>query len=344
MDLNPSAEQQQLVDAFAALYGKESSTERVRAAEPLGYDPELWRRLRGLGVLEMALDEGAGGWGAAMLDLALVAEQHGRFLGSAPLIEAQVAARLLARLETGGASDLLQLFETGSGVVTLALHCPRNGKLGMVPAGAVADRVIFFDGERLLVCGTATSVPVANLGSMPVADVTVGGSATELASGNEAREAFELARDEWLLLMANALVGLAARSIEIGVEYVKERKAFGVPIGSFQSVAHGLANATTAVDGGTLLARQAAWATDEGLERARELAALAFGFCADAAREASYRSLHYHGGYGFMLEYDIQLFFRRAKAWPALFAEPSAAFSRAARRRLAARVSQAGEV
>ena len=48
----------------------------------------------------------------------------------------------------------------------------------------------------------------------------------------------------------------------------------------------------------------------------------AFGFSAEAAREASYRSLHYHGGYGFMLEYDIQLYFRRAKAWPAQFGEP----------------------
>jgi alkylation response protein AidB-like acyl-CoA dehydrogenase len=45
------------------------------------------------------------------------------------------------------------------------------------------------------------------------------------------------------------------------------------------------------------------------------LAALAFGFSSDAAREASYRSEHYHGGYGFMLEYDIQLYFRRIKAW-----------------------------
>ena len=62
--------------------------------------------------------------------------------------------------------------------------------------------------------------------------------------------------------------------------------------------------------------------------RAAQLANFACGFCAEAAREASYRSLHYHGGYGFMLEFDIQLFFRRAKAWPAVFAEPSQMFAR----------------
>jgi alkylation response protein AidB-like acyl-CoA dehydrogenase len=63
---------------------------------------------------------------------------------------------------------------------------------------------------------------------------------------------------------------------------------------------------------------------------------LACAFNAEAAREASYRSLHYHGGYGFMLEFDIQLYFRRAKAWPALFAEPAALYARAEGHRLSA--------
>ena len=82
------------------------------------------------------------------------------------------------------------------------------------------------------------------------------------------------------------------------------------------------------MEGGTLLAREAAWAAGEDTGRATQLANFAGGFCTEAAREASYRSLHYHGGYGFMLEFDIQLFFRRAKAWPAVFAEPSEMFAR----------------
>src|SRR4051794_17021682 len=98
MDLRPTQEQQQLVDAFADLYADQSSPERVRAAEPLGFLPELWARLRSVGAVEMAVPERAGGWGASLLDLALVAEQHGRFVAPAPLVEAQVAARLLARL------------------------------------------------------------------------------------------------------------------------------------------------------------------------------------------------------------------------------------------------------
>ena len=84
MDLNPSEEQQLLIEAFGALYAKESSPERVRAAEPSGHDPDLWHRLRENGVLEMAVDEASGGSGASLLDLALVAEQHGRYLGVGP--------------------------------------------------------------------------------------------------------------------------------------------------------------------------------------------------------------------------------------------------------------------
>jgi alkylation response protein AidB-like acyl-CoA dehydrogenase len=222
--------------------------------------------------------------------------------------------------------------------VTVALHPPQNGVLAMVPAGAVADDVIFMDQGRLMAMAIGgRSRFVANIGSMPVADITIDGTAVELLAGELARTLFESARDEWLVLMANALVGIGTRSIEIGVEYAKERHAFGVPIGSFQAVSHGLADAATAMEGGTLLAREAAWAASEDTGRAAQLANFAGGFCTEAAREASYRSLHYHGGYGFMLEFDIQLFFRRAKAWPAVFAEPSQMFARGEIDRLSTR-------
>jgi alkylation response protein AidB-like acyl-CoA dehydrogenase len=345
MDLNLSDEQQQLVEAFGGLYAKESSTERVRAAEPLGHDAELWDRLKENGALDMAVDEAAGGWGASLLDLSLVAEQRGRFLGSDPLIEAQVAARLLARLDSDSARAALEPALAGQRLVTVALHPPKNGVLTLVPSGAVADDVVYLDGDdlRLVVIGDAGKgrTAVKNIGTLPLADLTVPTATTVLASGPEARQGFDGALTEWMVLMANALVGLAARSIEIGVDYVKERKAFGVPIGSFQAVSHGLADAATATEGASLLAREAAWSADPDAqpERTPELAALAFGFSSDAAREASYRSEHYHGGYGFMLEYDIQLYFRRARAWPAQFGPADVAFARGAAFRLARRDS-----
>jgi alkylation response protein AidB-like acyl-CoA dehydrogenase len=336
VDLNPSEEQQQLIDTFGAFYAKECPVERVRGAEPTGHDPELWGRLREMGALEMAVDEASGGWGASLLDLALVAEQHGRHLGPAPLIETQVAARLLARVGAGAAADALDRALRADRLITLSLHPPKDGLLTLVPSGAVADEVVFLDGDRLrcaALVGGQRQAP--NVASMPVADLVADPAAVDLESGERAVSLYERARDEWLALMANALIGIGVRSLELGVAYAKERHAFGVPIGSFQAVAHGLADAATAVDGGTLLAREAAWSAEADPERSRELACFACAFCAEAARQATSRSLHYHGGYGFMLEFDVQLYFRRATGWPAVFGEPNALYARGEAARLA---------
>ncbi len=114
------------------------------------------------------------------------------------------------------------------------------------------------------------------------------------------------------------------------MRYVTEREQFGVPIGSFQSLQHALADVSVALDGAQLLARKAAWARDAGGEDAPELAAMAFLFAAEHAQRTSERVLHFHGGYGFMEEYDIQLFYRRAKGWANVLDEPAREYARLA--------------
>lgn len=84
MDLSLTGEQRQLVDSFAALFARESTSERVRAAEPLGFDLKLWKALLETGAVEMAVDEAAGGWGAPELELALIAEQFDARSGPLP--------------------------------------------------------------------------------------------------------------------------------------------------------------------------------------------------------------------------------------------------------------------
>ena len=319
MDLSLSPEQDQLVDAFAALYAKHSTPEHVRAAEALGFDPELWKRLADLGAVPMAVAEVDGGWGASFLELALVAEQQGRFVAAVPIIEAQVAARLLARLGAVASGPLADALG-GERLITFAPRATRDGVAGLVPAGSVADDAVVLDSDRLLLVpldGHRTIVE--NLASMPLADVAVPASAVVLAEGAAALAAHDRALDDWLALTAAALVGLAARALEIGVEYVKERRAWGVPIGSFQSIAHRLADTASAVD--------------DQPERAPELAAMAFAFAYETARDATYRSLHFHGGYGFMMEYDIQLYFRRARGWANVFDDPEHVYRRASDRR-----------
>jgi alkylation response protein AidB-like acyl-CoA dehydrogenase len=81
------------------------------------------------------------------------------------------------------------------------------------------------------------------------------------------------------------------------------------------------------LEGARLLAHEAAWAQDDGQENADELALMAFLYCWESALKTASDSLHFHGGYGFSLEYDIQLFLRRAKAWPLVCGDPAALYA-----------------
>lgn len=331
MDLNLSDEQKQLVDSFAALYARESSSERVRAAEPLGFDPKLWKALRDTGVLEMAVAEDAGGWGSSVTELALTAEQYGCAVASAPVIEAQVAVRLLASAGAP-AADLLAAALEGDTLVTFAPRAYSGTALGLVPGGAVADVVVALaDGQLLAVpVAEGSARQIENLGSLPLADVAVGEDTTVLAAGPQAVQLYSDALDAWLTLTAAALAGAAARAVQIGVQYAKERHAFGTPIGAFQAVSHPLADSATAADGSRLLALEAACAFDDEPTRVTELAAMAFAFAYESARDATRRSLHIHGGYGFGMEGDIQLYYRRVRAWALVYGDSNAALDRAA--------------
>jgi alkylation response protein AidB-like acyl-CoA dehydrogenase len=315
VDFAPSEEQEALVASFAALLGKASSPERVRAAEQRGgFDAELWRTLVDTGAITMGVAEDRGGWGASLLDLALVAEQVGRASAPAPVLEAQVAARLLGA-------------DPGERLVSFAPRPSRDGVARLAPAGAVCDALVVFDGTvaRLVPVDDGDRTSVDNLASAPLADVRLG--AGEVVGD---RAAFEAALDEWLALTAAALVGIGAAALELGCAYAIERRAFGVPIGSFQGIAHPLADDATDLDGARLLARMAAWELDRGGRRGRELAAMAFSFAARAAEKTTYDALHTHGGYGFMLEYDVQLHWRRARGWPRVWGDAAAADRRAA--------------
>jgi alkylation response protein AidB-like acyl-CoA dehydrogenase len=324
VDLDPTAEQQSIIDVFGGLVERACPLDQLRDHEPLGFSSKLWEQLVAVGAPAMAVPEAAGGAGATLLDLALTVETLGRRLAPAPLIEHTVAVRLLAR---GDAlpRDVLD----GTRVATLAVRPTRGGVAQLVPAGAVADVVVALRGDELVVVESAAGELVPNLASAPLADRALDG-ARVVASGGDAHRLHDHAVDEWRVLTAAALVGLGFGALDIGVRYVSEREQFGVPIGSFQVLQHALADVSVALDGAQLLARKAAWARDVRRDDAPQLAVMAFVFAAEQARRASERALHFHGGYGFMEEYDIQLFYRRAKGWANVLAEPAREYARLA--------------
>jgi alkylation response protein AidB-like acyl-CoA dehydrogenase len=326
VDFALSSDQELLVESFAALLGKQSRPEDVRAAEPLGFDAALWRSLRKLEPVAMAVPEDKGGWGASMLDLCLVAESLGRHCAPVPVIETQVTARLLARLGRHPLDGLL----SGGEVATTAPHRPVAGTARLVPAGAVAGLVLVCDSGELRALRPDPALPqVPNLGSLPLADVPAAGGEV-LADGPNAVAAFEATVDEWLLLTAAALVGLSVSALALAVDYAKERTAFGKPIGAFQGIAHRLADAATGIDGARVLVHEAAWSAGEGLPEAAERACMAFGFASGVARQVTYWAIHTLGGYGVMLEHDAQLYFRRARGWAGVYGDAEAAYRRVA--------------
>jgi alkylation response protein AidB-like acyl-CoA dehydrogenase len=343
VDLEPTEEQAAVVELFGALGAKWSTPEIVRDHEPLGFAPDLWHQLVAAGAPGMALPVDQGGGGSGLLELALAVEQLGAHLAPVPLVEHAVAARLL----TAAGTELPDGVADGTAIATIALRPAVAGTARLVPAGAVAHHVVALDADRLvLVTSDPPGAAVPNLASMPLADRAVDSADTSvLADGERARTLHADALAEWCALTAAALVGLGSAALALAQAYVTERHQFGVPIGSFQVIQHGLADVAVALDGARLLAHKAAWAFDQpgaGSHEQSELAAMAFLFAAEQAQLAATRALHYHGGYGFMEEYDAQLLYRRAKGWALVLDDPAVEYRRVATARYGPVAATAG--
>ncbi len=178
MDLSFTPDQDALREATTRLYGKESHGERVREAEATGFDPALWDAVVTMGLPTMALAEGDGGAGASLTDLAAAVEVHGAHLGSIPLVETAVAARLLARV--GGADHLATI--TAGAPAALGLRPANAGVAPLVPGAAVAGIVVARDGDRIVAVSAPRATSRRTLASLAIADVDLDG-ATVLAEG-----------------------------------------------------------------------------------------------------------------------------------------------------------------
>ncbi|MES2258560.1 MAG: acyl-CoA dehydrogenase [Pseudomonadota bacterium] len=325
MNLDLTQEQQLLSDSVARLLQSESSPARVRAAEAAGFDAELWVQLVAMGIVAMRVPEAEGGSGLGLLEAVLVAEQAGRHLASVPLAEAIPAARLLAELPGMLAAGLLADALEGL-PVSLLPQTLRDGERQAVPvlAGGV---LLALDGETVIAVRNIPGESEANLGSQSLGLRALCGDAADtrrqvVAHGPEARQAFLAALEEWKLLKAAMLAGLARRALEMAAAYCGERKQFGRLIGSFQGIAHPLADALTEIDGARLLVWRAIWAIAREEPEAAANVSMAWWWAARSTANAVARALHAFGGYGVSLEYDIQLYYRRGKAWALLAGDP----------------------
>lgn len=331
LDYSLSEDHVDLQNAYKQFFKTHCSIETVRAAEPSGFDKNLWERLCAMGATTMALPESCGGDSATLVDLTLVAEEIGRSLAPVPWIDHVCAARLLGRLgaldaDTAGLAD-------GEQLAGLDARLDAAPGVRLIPTGSIADHIIVRDGDEVvrLTFGTRPA-KVDNLGRLPMAWVDPATADTRIivANGPEAVANYERALDEWRLLTAAALVGLVEEAMTIAAEFAKTRYTLGVPISTLQAISHPLANMAITVQGGRNLARRAAWFLDNEPDERAELAPSAFVFMAEEAAKAATMAVHIQGGLGVSAEAAATAYLVRARGWPLAAGDPGATAKRIA--------------
>jgi alkylation response protein AidB-like acyl-CoA dehydrogenase len=333
MNFDLTDDQEMMRDMFARFLDENSSTARVRAAAPSGFDPALWKGLAEQGALAIRVPEASGGLGLGLIDAAVLMEEAGRTLASGPLAEALVATRLLAQLGEDGA--LLERAVSGDAVVTLAFHDIADQPRQWVAGGLVADAVVArYGGDIVLVTpAEGARIPEETLADTPLAEIDLAAQPrTVLASGEAGLAIFAAGIEEWKLLVSAALAGLGREALKLAAAYASERKQFGQFIGQFQAISHPLADLICKVDGGKFLVWKAIRDIADGGAQAGAAISIAAWWNADAAARAVAQALHTFGGYGLTTEYDIFLFNLRAKAWPLALGDPQRLLDQAGRR------------
>jgi 3-oxochol-4-en-24-oyl-CoA dehydrogenase len=335
MNLEINDDQLLVRESFARLLDDLSSMDRVRAAQPAGFDPELWTGLAELGAFGMRVSEESGGLGMATFDAAIVMEQAGRTLASGPLVETLMAARLLGALGGDDHAATLGRIIDGSCPATLAFHDIARQPVQWLVGGKVAGLALARRGDDIVLCtlGDELSKAEATLASDGTARVDLdGASQTVLASGAPALAAFAAAIEEWKLLKAAMLGGLAREALRLASAYACEREAFGVPIGTFQGLSHPLADLVCEVEGGQLMVWKVIHQIAHCEANAAAHVSLALWWAATTASRACIQSTRTFGGYGLSTESDIHLYNLRAKSWGGILGDPVQQLEQAGRR------------
>ncbi|MBI2863940.1 MAG: acyl-CoA/acyl-ACP dehydrogenase [Chloroflexi bacterium] len=126
--------------------------------------------------------------------------------------------------------------------------------------------------------------------------------------------------DKAKVAMSAEMVGGSQAALEMTLNYVKNRIQFGGPIGRFQAIQHRLADLATDIESARWLAYEAAWEISEG-QPASAAASMAKAFISDVYVRMGRAAVQFHGGYGYMKEFDVQFYFRRAKASEAILGD-----------------------
>ncbi len=351
MDVLPDEQETLIQETAREFFAAESTPALVRATEkdPVRYSAALWKKTADLGWLGISLPEDCGGQGLPLTYAGLLLEEAGRALAPVPLHGTLVVALMLARHGSAAQRSLLRQVVQGELILAFAAQAPEGAwsPQGEGLTGRLEGDHVVLNGSRAFVDGFRESGRCLTLyrveGGGGVAAALVDTRSAGLgctdyvttAKDSQARVDFDNVRvplgdvvgppgggttlprelcDYAAALMASQLTGATRRDMELAVEYAGQREAFGQPIGAFQAIQHLCADMLIAVDGAQLLVHEALWRLDQGLPATLEVSqakAFASEKCLFVARSAQ----QIHGGIGFMMEFDLQLWYRRIVAW-----------------------------
>ncbi|HEV2922839.1 MAG TPA: acyl-CoA dehydrogenase family protein [Solirubrobacteraceae bacterium] len=310
MDFGLTDDQREIQRTARDLLSERAGPERVREhAEAGSMDRELWSELSELGWPGIAVGEDHGGQGLGRIELSILCEELGRALAPVPFLPSVLAATLI---EHAGSPEQRDRWLPGlaSGEIKGALGTALDGSAELVIGAGDADVIVLVedDGGRVLRPEQADVTPVASIDpTRSAARVSGSEDAGEPLTGDVSPGI-----DRALVAVSSELVGVCDRALEMTVAYVKERKQFGVPVGSFQAVSHRCAQMLLESEKARSTAANAAWAADADPGKLAEAAAMAKAAASDAGREVTASAIQAHGGIGFTWEADVHWLYKRA--------------------------------
>jgi len=323
-------------DAVRDLLAKECTPTDLRSVWDATADASdhrealAWSALASMGVIGLTAPERVGGLGLGMLDLVLLLEESGRAALPGAIVETTaVTAPLFASLAgalSGNDDDRLEGWLRSLASGELAVTTSLDGA-GLLPWSSAADLFVVADADRLLAVerAQATLVPQTSVdAARDLATISLsGGDVVVLAEGEDAAALTAAALDRGALGAAAQLLGLADEMLRLTVDYVKERRQFGVPIGSFQAIKHHLADALLALEFARPVVYHAAYALDGGSPDASRDVSMAKCYASDAAATVARQALQCHGAIGYTIEYDLHMWMKRAWALGAAWGDAS---------------------
>lgn len=356
MDFSLSEEQELLRKTARDFLETECPKSVVREIEKseLGYSPDLWKKMAGLGWLGLPFPEEYGGVGGNLLDLAVLFEELGRAAFPSPMFSTIVLGSLPV-LEAGNEQqkhEMLPKIAKGEVLLALALTEPEadyapefiatrarssrerfviTGTKFMVQNAHTADYLLVVarirktraSGKGLtvfLVPRTTQGISLTPLKTISAGkqfevmfDETPATSSCILGRPNAGWPVIESTLQKATAIQCVQMVGIAERALQMTAQYTSGRIQFGRPIATFQAVQQRLADMFTDVEVGRWVSYQAVWRLSEGLPAAREVA-IAKAWMSNACQRVAFGAQHLHGGVGMDLDYDLQFYFRWAKA------------------------------